>query len=164
MNSADALGADFFTYVVAHEVAHAVDYESFTKARIKRDALAVRLRDARTEAKRVTVDPNAGLGDDKAMAEKTMQDKAKIRQIEKDLNQAEEAFAKAREVLDETTGGSHSRSKGFKDASKGKQISKYGERDVGENFAELYSIYILDPKLLQSLRPEAFKYFAKTFP
>ena len=162
MNSADALGADRFTYTIVHEVSHAVDYESYTKARERRDTLEKQLKEARKESKKVAIDPNAGLDAEKSMKDKDKQDQAKIKQLAKELEQAEKEFNKATEKLDPHKGGGHSQSKGFKDA-KGKAISKYGGKANVENFAELLSIYILDPKLLKSLRPEAYEYFSKTF-
>jgi hypothetical protein len=159
INSADALGADHFTYTVAHEIGHAVDYESFTLARLKVASLTKKLKEARTEARKIDIN-----ADDRTREAKSAADKAKIKQLESDLDQAHADFNKAVKDLDLAKGGAHTQSKGFKDASKGKAISKYGGGAAVENFAELYSLYILDPKLLQSLRPEVYQHFAKTFP
>jgi hypothetical protein len=163
-SSADALGADFFTYVITHEVAHAVDFESFTVARVERDRLVKELRAAQLEAKRITIDPNAGLDGDKVAEAKKAKDAAKIKSLQADLNKAQETYNKLLDKLDVAKGGSHSQSKAFKTAAKGKSISKYGETSGVENFAEQYSMYLLDPDLFLSLRPVLHAYFKKTFP
>jgi hypothetical protein len=59
-------------------------------------------------------------------------------------------------------GGVAAHSKEFKD-TQGKAISDRGEAGIEENFAELAAMYILDPDLLRSLRPQAFKYFSEKF-
>lgn len=157
-SSADAGGADWFTFAVMHEIGHAADYESFTTVQRKRDAIAAQLREARLEARRV--DPDAGIGKDADTKEKAKQ--IKIKQLEKELDKAQADFDKAVGDLDLAKGGGRSQSKAFKDAE-GNPISRYGATANLENFAEDFSIYVLDPDLLKSLRPEAHKYFSKTF-
>jgi hypothetical protein len=43
-------------------------------------------------------------------------------------------------------------------------ITEYGKKNVTEQFAELFSVYLTDPKLLQAIRPNVYAYFAARFP
>jgi hypothetical protein len=43
-------------------------------------------------------------------------------------------------------------------------ITEYGRRSITEQFAELFSVYLTDPKLLQTIRPNIYAYFAARFP
>jgi len=43
-------------------------------------------------------------------------------------------------------------------------ITKYGTKNITEQFAELFSVYLTDPKLLQAIRPNVYAYFAARFP
>ncbi len=43
-------------------------------------------------------------------------------------------------------------------------ITLYGNQNIMEVFAENFSLYILDPDLLKTMRPNTFKYFKKNFP
>ena len=89
-NSTDAGAASFFTAVIAHEIGHATDFEAYTAARLKRDALAKQLADAKQDARRV--DPDANALDDRAAAAKTRADREKITKLSDDLNKAAEEF------------------------------------------------------------------------
>jgi hypothetical protein len=156
MNSHDAEGDDWFSAVVAHEVGHALDYESFTNARLKRDALEGQLKAAKLKARQAKIDVNAPIPDEKAEAEKEKNDRQEIRRLE-------DAFAKSADEFEKVTVEGHSKSTEFGKA-RGKAISSYGEKGKNvEDFAELFSLFVLDPQLLQVLRPDAFAYFSKTF-
>ncbi|HEX8693836.1 MAG TPA: DUF4157 domain-containing protein [Longimicrobium sp.] len=158
MNSIDTSGSDWFTQTVAHEVGHALDYESFTTARVKRDALTKQLKDARLEARRVATPA----GDEKAQAEKEKKDQQEIDRLEKALAQAESDSGKALNLDPMKGGGGRSQSTEFAKA-RGKAISTYGGKSDVENFAELSALFILDPDSLKLLRPDAYKYFSDTF-
>ncbi len=43
-------------------------------------------------------------------------------------------------------------------------ITKYAAKSWSEYFAEAFSVYVLDPELLELLRPNIYAYFAKAFP
>ena len=43
-------------------------------------------------------------------------------------------------------------------------ITEYGKKNITEQFAELFSVYLTDPKLLQAIRPNVYAYFAARFP
>ena len=160
-NSPDAAGAQWFTYVITHEVGHALDYEAYTNARVKRDALAKQLKQAQLDAKRV--DPSEATFDEKAAADKQAKKQREVTRLKGELDIAEAAYSKAARDLDTDKGGEHSQSREFRRAA-GKAISGYGARGKSvENFAELFSIFVLDPGLLKSLRPDAHKYFTETF-
>ena len=45
-----------------------------------------------------------------------------------------------------------------------RSITQYGEQSYTEQFAELFSFYVTDPKLLQAIRPNVYAYFAARFP
>jgi hypothetical protein len=157
-NSPDAGLTTFFTWTVVHEMSHAVDYSSYTAARQKRDSAAAKLKQAKLDARKV--DPNAGLERPNGGGDRNEQT---IRQLEAELNTAEQEFGRAASALDESRGGAGSQARGFRNAA-GKPISKYGATAPVENFADSYSLYVLDPDLLKSLRPELFAYFAANFP
>jgi hypothetical protein len=61
----------------------------------------------------------------------------------------------------------HSRATGeFQDAvaaDGGKRLTDYAETGWGEQYAEAFSFYVADPKLLEQLRPHVFAYFQKQF-
>jgi hypothetical protein len=160
-NSTDAGAASFFTMVMAHEIGHAADYEAYTAARLKRDALANELGDAEQAARRV--DPNANGLDDRASAAKEKADREKIKKLKGELNTAAEEFYKLSVALETAKSAQKSRGKDFQKAQ-GNPISDYGKTSVVENFADAMSLYILDPDLLKSLRPKAHEYFTKNFP
>lgn len=44
------------------------------------------------------------------------------------------------------------------------RITKYAEKSWSEYFAECFSFYVVDPELLDALRPNIYAYFAKRFP
>jgi len=157
MNSADAEGDDWFSHVVMHEIGHALDDEAYTAARVKRDALAGQLKAAKLRVRQVKVDVNAPFPDEKAVAEKEKSDRQEIQQLQGDLNKAESDF-------DNVNVQGLSKSAEFGQA-RGKAISSYGEQGKNlEDFADLFSVFVLDPELLKSLRPAAFAYFSKKFP
>jgi hypothetical protein len=152
----DAGGGDWFTAVVTHEVGHAVDDESYTNARMKRDAIVEQLKAAKLKARQLKVDVNAPIPDERADADKEKNERHEMQRLEDELAKAESEFDKATEQ-------DRSKSKEFTKA-RGKAISSYGEKGKDlEDFAELFSVFVLDPKLLKSLRPDAFDYFSKTF-
>lgn len=151
----DAGGADWFTAVVTHELGHALDDESYTNARIKRDALVEQLKAAKLKARQLKVDVNAPIPDEKADADREKNERHEMQRLEDELARAESEFNKVTEQ-------GRSKSKEFT-KSRGKAISSYGEKGKDlEDFAELFSVFVLDPKLLKSLRPDAFEYFSKT--
>lgn len=156
-NSQDAGGDDWFTAVITHELGHALDDESYTSARLKRDSLAEQLKAAILKSRRVKVDTDAPIPDERTEANKEKNERQEIQKLEDEFNKAANDF-------DKTTVDGHSQSKAF-DKARGKGISSYGEKGKNqEDFAELFSLFVLDPDLLKSLRPDAFAYFSKTFP
>jgi hypothetical protein len=40
-------------------------------------------------------------------------------------------------------------------------ITKYGQTDMGESYAEAYSMFIVEPATLKALRPRTFEWFAR---
>lgn len=157
MNSADAEGDDWFSHVVMHEIGHALDDEAYTAARVKRDTLAEQLKAAKLKARQVSVDVNAPFPDEKAEKEKEKNDRQEIQRLQDDLNKAESDF-------DNASPEGLSKSSEFGQA-RGKAVSSYGEQGKNlEDFADLFSVFVLDPRLLKSLRPDAFAYFSKKFP
>jgi len=160
MNSTDASGSDFFTHALTHEVGHALDFESFTQARVKRDTLVRQLQEARTEAKRTVKD----ITDANAQAAKERRDKEEITRLENALTQARSDFDRVLAAQNVQRGGGYSQSREFATASGRQAISVHATKGGNvENFAELFSLFILDPDLLKSLRPDAHKYFSDRF-
>jgi hypothetical protein len=157
-NSVDAGASSHFTFVITHEVSHAVDFQRFTEARRKRDDLAAQLKQARLDARRV--DPNEPV-DLRGEGRAPSRNADRIRQLEQDLNRAQTEFDAAAAGLN-TGASQHSKSRAYADA-KGRAISTYGGTDVVENFAESMSLFILDPDLLKSIRPQAFAYFQRNW-
>lgn len=150
MSSADAGGADWFTYALTHELGHVVDSEPLVRARDKRDGIALELAAAQRRLRQI--DPNAGLDTEGADEKK----KAEVARLTKELRKAEEQ-------LDKVRPDSLSAENRKFDKAKGAAISTYGGTDPQDDFAEMFAIFTLDPELLKSLRPDKFKYFAETF-
>jgi len=165
MNTIDAAGADFMTLAIAHELGHAVDYESFATARLKVKALRRQLEKAQLEAKKVNkADLDAPLGDDKKVAEKKTKEQQEIRRLAQELTRAQADLTKAQTDVDTMKGGAYSQSREFTQA-RGKAISSYGERGKNlEDWADLFALFVLDPALLKSLRPDAYQYFSTLLP
>ena len=44
------------------------------------------------------------------------------------------------------------------------RVTKYAETDWLEYFAECFSLYVVDPRTLEWLRPNVYQHFAKHFP
>jgi hypothetical protein len=107
MGSADAGGADFFTFALAHEVGHAADFEPFALARKKRDRIARELADAKKRARQVAIDPNAGLDAPGKADDKSKADRAEVNRLTDELQKAEVELAKVQPDPDKP-GGSHS--------------------------------------------------------
>jgi hypothetical protein len=169
LNSADAGGGDFFIHTVMHEIGHTIDYEPYVQAKIKVHDIEKKVKDAEKASKRVAVDPrDAPILDDKAMMEKEKEKKKKIEALNRDYEKAAKEYHKISSEAE--LGDKHppeegavlAHSKEFKKAQ-GKAISDRGEAGAGENFAELAAMFIVDPELLRSLRPQAFKYFSEKF-
>jgi len=158
MNGPSAKGADFFTHVVLHELGHAVDVDAYTSARLRVEELKKQIADA-SKPKPVTIDPNAPLGSESGSDAK--KEKEQLDQLKRQLKQAQAVLDKVEQSVDLEKGGVRSQSKEFVKA-KGKAISEYGGKTNMEDFAELFSIFVQDPDLLKSLRPDAFKYFSDT--
>jgi hypothetical protein len=162
MGSADAGGADFFTFALAHEVGHAADFEPFALARKKRDRISRELADAQKRSRQVTIDPDVGIDAPNKPDEKAAANRAEVNRLRDALQKAQEELAKVQPDPDKP-GGSHSQGAKF-GAAKGEPISSYAKTGGKvEDFAELFALYILDPALLKSLRPDKYKYFADTF-
>ena len=160
MSSADAGGADWFTYALMHELGHALDYGPFARALAKRDALERELNEATQRAKQIRIDPNAGLDAPDNADEQKKKDRAEIARLAKELAKAEAALEKVspgNKAATYSTGTAYGKVKGA-------AISRYGkEGGKVEDFAELFALYTLDPELLKSLRPDRYKYFSETF-
>lgn len=43
-------------------------------------------------------------------------------------------------------------------------ITDYASKNVVEQFADLFAMYLTDPELLQAIRPQVFAYFSRRFP
>lgn len=158
LNTVDAGGSSGFEYVVTHEISHAVDYEQYTRLRVKVAELAKQLADARAEAKKVELD-DYDLNN--KPSDKRKAKDQKVKDLQAEVNKARDEFQNMTQSIDVNKGGGHTNNAAYEQA-KGNAISKYGGTKPVEGFAEMLSMYILDPKLLKSLRPEAFAYFERT--
>jgi hypothetical protein len=158
-----ALSPDFgaasqFTYILAHEIGHAVDFEHSTaRLQAKRDAIAKQWQKAVNESKKVKVDPNAPIGEDKPDPEAKKKE-AEVTRLKAELDKADADLVQA--LNTPPTLPSDSPQFG---AAKGEAISKTGAESASQDFAELFALYVLDPNLLKSLRPAAFKYFSDKY-
>ena len=160
MSSADAGGADWFTYALMHELGHALDYGPFARALAKRDSTERALEEATLRARQIRVDPNAGLDAGDKADEQKKKDRLEVARLTKELAKAEAALEKVspgNKAATYSSGTAYGKVKGAAISSYGKKGGKI------EDFAELFALYTLDPELLKSLRPDKYKYFSETF-
>ena len=150
--SLDRSGADWFTATVAHEIGHAVDASPIVSKQRAEDKLKADLKKAeRALLKAQTSDPLAAVDGDNA---ETKALKAKVAKLRAAVLKANRASTSAKELSDMSKFA----------AAMGKHISNYAATNLDEAFAELYTLYLLDPALLKTLRPRAHAYFAKIAP
>jgi len=125
LTSQDVGGSDFFTHAVIHEIGHAIDFESYAKAKRKVAELTQQLKDA----KQIKVDPNAPIIDDKS-AQKQKETDQKIKDLAKDLAKAEVEFdkiyAEQIKVTKPEEGAARAHSKEFSEAKARRSL--IGER------------------------------------
>jgi hypothetical protein len=159
------------TRAIVHEIGHAIDLAPLRTAgaeKDKADAAAAAL-----PSKYPDPDDPTKFKFPKGGAEE--KDVKAILQAQKD---AEAGFLKARSLsgtkpikkpdgtFDEEIGtaaaGNKFREAAVKDG--GKAVSKYGETDWQEAYAEAYSLYITSPDTLKALRPNVFDHLEKTLP
>lgn len=167
--STDAGGASFFTHAVTHEIGHAIDFESRTQAERKLAAVENQLAAARTELDEARknerlietrVDPNMSLPtseDEARQADEIKKGKAKVKLVQQKIAKLQNDRNAAVDAVNQASRSSASQD--FTKA-KGAAISRYGGTAQGEDFAELFAIYTLNPKLLHSIRPDAYEYFS----
>jgi hypothetical protein len=156
--SVDARASSQFTYILAHEIGHAVDFEHSTaRLQAKRDAIARKWQQAVNESRKVKVDPNAPIGEDKPDPEAKKKE-AEATRLKAELDKADADLVQA--VNTPPTLPSDSPQFG---AAKGEAISQTGAESASQDFAELFALFVLDPDLLKSLRPAAFKYFSDNY-
>jgi hypothetical protein len=43
-------------------------------------------------------------------------------------------------------------------------VTTYSDVDFGEYYGESFSLFVLEPEVLELIRPNVFKFFKKTFP
>ena len=159
-SSVDAAGSSNFAAALTHEISHAVDFEAFTAARLKVEAATNELSDFEKSLR--TVDPNAGLTDERQKANKDSADRDRRKKLQDQVNKANAELDKVSPGGSAYTTSQRSQGNGFQQAQ-GNAISKYGKTNKIENFAESLSIFILDPEHLKILRPKLFEYFTKNF-
>ena len=138
--SPDAGGSSFFAWAVTHELGHAIDYAKLAAAIAKRDEVARQLK-AATDARK----PQADL------------DKLKA-----DLETAKTAVDAAHTGSDALKGGNLAQGDAFKILSS-QPVSPYGAKGKGEDFAESFALFVTDPDLLKSIRPDKYAYFQERY-
>ena len=142
---------------IVHEIGHAVDLAP--------------LRAAWLVAEKARQEMNAKAGTFGSKAEKDAFEKAK-----QASGQADSALAKARsrsgtKPVTKGTTTTYQIGKGhqgipFRQAVRkdGSNVSKYGDKDWQESYAEAYSLYLTQPTLLKRIRPATYQHLEKTLP
>jgi len=144
--------------LIVHEIGHAVDLRAL--------ALAAEDVEARTAA------VNAAAGTFNSAAEKKRYDDAvKAEKAAKDTLKATRSRSGTKTVdtggvLTDEISAATVRGVGFREAVKkdGKDVSKYGEADWQESYAEAYSLFVTSPSSLLTLRPATHDYLSKNLP
>jgi len=144
--------------LIVHEIGHAVDLR----------ALALAAEDV--ETKRLAV--NAAAGTFTSAAERKRYDDAdKAHKAAKATLKTSRSRSGTRTVdkagvLTDEISPTTVRGVGFREAVKkdGKDVSKYGEDDWQESYAEAYSLFVTSPSSLLTLRPATHDYLSKNLP
>ena len=160
-------GADKTADAIAHELGHAFD---FAPLRTAADRLYVGIADLersfgrfKTSDGRYAIPPEQ----EKAWQEKN----AKLTSLENAVYAARsESGSRWRfvpdagvfEMVDPPESESAFRKAAAEDGPI--RITEYAEQSWSEYFAECFSLYVLDPEILELLRPNIYAYFAKQFP
>lgn len=168
---AGAVTATPATRAIVHEIGHAIDLAPLRKAgaeKDKADAAAAALPSKYPDPK----DPKAykypkGGAEEKdvkailkaqADAEKGLLD-ARSRSGTKTIKKADGSFT---EEIGTAAKGNAFREAAVKDG--GKAVTKYGEQDWQEAYAEAYSLYLTSPGTLRALRPNVYAHLDSTLP
>jgi hypothetical protein len=147
--SPDAGAASQFTYMLAHEIGHGVDFEKSTaRLQVKQKDAQRKWEEAVKESRKVTI------GEDPDATKK----QAEVTRTRAELDKADEAVNQASQHAPTLPSDSSQ----FR-AAKGEAISTLGAESASQDFAELFALFVLDPDLLKSLRPAAFQYFKDNF-
>ncbi len=172
-----AVRTSYATRAIVHEIGHAVDLAPLRTARNAQDkadaavaGLAKKYPDGQggysyprggPEEKEVKAVEKAATDAEKARLD------ARSRSGTKDVKNVKKVKGKPDEIsFDEMIGTAADSD--FRKAVRadGKDVSKYAEEDWQESYAEAYSLYLTEPKTLQSLRPKTYAYLddAKRLP
>ena len=164
-------GSAFTAFAIAHEFGHTFDLLPLRRT-------AERLRLAQSEFARAfgRYETPAGSGQYRYPPS----EKGAWETLTRQLGAAEQAFRAARSA----SGSSWQSKPGFREIEVVDQdetskpeteflqaavidgpvrVTKYAEKNWGEYFAESFALYLLDPQLLDRLRPNIYLYFAKHF-
>jgi len=155
---------------IVHEIGHAIDLAALRKAGAEKDKADKAVADL---PKRFPDPDNA-----EGYRYDNPEQKAEIDKIIKAQKDAEAELLKARSVsgtkaVKKPDGtfteeiGTAAKGNDFREAATkdgGKAVTRYGEQDWQEAYAEAYSLYITSPDTLKSLRPNVHAYFQKALP
>jgi len=170
VKGAGPVKSDDATRAIVHELGHAIDLAPLRKANVEREKADAAVAQLPSRFP----DPN----DPKGWHWDNPEDKKQIDAVLKAQKDAEGKLTSARSqsgtktVKDATSGdftdviGTTADANKFREAQAkdGKAVSKYGEQDFQEAFAEAYSLYITSPQTLKELRPNVYDYLDRTLP
>jgi hypothetical protein len=169
VKGAGTVASDDATRAIVHEIGHAIDLAPMRKATVEKDKA-----DAAVDALPSKFpDPNDPKGwhwdnpdqkkeiDAVVKAQKDAETKVLTTKSLSGTKTVKDAAGNLNDVIGTTAAGNKFREAQAKD---GKAVSKYGDKDFQEAFAEAYSLYITSPDTLRALRPNVYDFLDKNLP
>jgi hypothetical protein len=160
-------GADKTAGAIAHELGHAFDFaplrRAYERLQVSFDELDHSFARYRTSDNHYEIPP----GQEKSWQEQNR----KITTIEKEMYAARSESGsrwqlnpdtRLLDIVDDTEAATGFRNAAAVDGPV--RITKYADTSWSEYFAECFSLYVVDPALLELLRPNIYAYFAKQYP
>jgi hypothetical protein len=153
------VATSYASRAIVHEIGHAVDLAELRKARAARET--------------ANKDVNAAAGTFSSKEEKARYDTAvaaaaaaKRKLLGTTSRSGSSTAAKKGEAEPVDVIGTSAKGIPFREAVRkdGKDVSKYGEKDWQESYAEAYSLYLTAPETLKALRPATFEHLDKNLP
>jgi len=152
------VAASYATRSIVHEIGHAVDLRRLQQAYEDVDQ-ATRAVDAASG--KFTSAAQKKTYDDAVKAETAAKSRLKAARSRSGSKTVETSPKNYEDVI-----GTDVDKNAFRAAVKkdGKDVSKYGEEDWQESYAEAYSLFVTTPDQLRAIRPATYDYFTKNLP
>ena len=146
---------------IIHEIGHAVDLAP------------LRAAEKKTEDAPADLNARAGKFESQAEADAFKKAEKALDRAEKEQKEARsrsgtriEATSNKKVTTTKRVIGKDHKGAEFRESVKadGKDVSKYGEEDWQESYAEAYALYLTQPTLLQQIRPKTYEHLSKKLP